>query len=75
MLSSAKLIKIKTCANMHTSVNSMKTWDINPYSEYREKYAKAEDMEDAPEESSSDEELSEAESNLSDDAMAGPVDP
>ncbi|KAK1377212.1 Ubiquitin-conjugating enzyme E2 D/E [Heracleum sosnowskyi] len=39
------------------------------------KYAKAEDMEDAPEESSSDEELSEAESNSSDEAMAGPVDP
>lgn len=53
----------------------MLTWDTNLYSEYCEKYAKAEDIEDAPEESSSDEELSEAESHSSDEAMAGPVDP
>lgn len=67
------LICIKSSASIHTSV--IETWDINPYSEYCEKYAKAEDIEDAPEESSSEEELSDAESNSSDEAMAGPVDP
>lgn len=45
------------------------------YPEYCEKYAKAVDVGEAPEENSSDEELSEAEYDSSDEAMAGPVDP
>lgn len=40
-----------------------------------DKYAKAEDVGEAPEESLSDEEQSDTESYSSDDAMAGPVDP
>lgn len=43
--------------------------------EFREKYAKAEDIEAAPDENSSDEEMSEDEYNSSDDAMAGKADP
>ncbi|KAL1830292.1 hypothetical protein DCAR_0209732 [Daucus carota subsp. sativus] len=44
--------------------------------EYCEKYAKAEDVGEAPEESSSDDEMSEAEYDSSDEVMAaGPVDP
>ncbi|KAK1376871.1 Ubiquitin-conjugating enzyme E2 5 [Heracleum sosnowskyi] len=44
--------------------------------EYCEKYAKAEDAGEAPEESSSDDEMSEAEYDSSDEVMAaGPVDP
>lgn len=45
------------------------------YAEYCEKYAKAEDVGAAPEEKSSDEELSEDEYDSSDDAVVGPVDP
>ncbi|CAN4111569.1 unnamed protein product [Withania somnifera] len=43
--------------------------------EYCQKYAKPEDVGAAPEEKSSDEELSEAEYDSADDAVAGPVDP
>lgn len=46
------------------------------YPEYCQKYAKPEDVgAGAPEEKSSDEELSEAEYDSADDAVAGPVDP
>lgn len=46
------------------------------YAEYCEKYAKPEDVGAVPEENSSDEELSEAEYESGDEAMAaGPVDP
>lgn len=46
------------------------------YSEFCQKYAKPEDVgAAAPEEKSSDEELSEAEYDSADDAVAGPVDP
>lgn len=48
----------------------------NTFSEYCEKYAKAEDAGEAPEENSSDDEMSEAEYDSSDEVMAaGPVDP
>lgn len=43
--------------------------------EYCEKYAKPEDAGAAPEEKSSDEEMSEDEYDSSDEAMVGPVDP
>lgn len=43
--------------------------------EYSEKYAKAEDIEAAPDANSSEEEMSEDEYNSSDDAMAGKADP
>ena len=46
------------------------------WTEYCEKYAKAEDVGALPEEKSSDEELSEDEYDSGDDDMAaGPVDP
>lgn len=46
------------------------------WTEYCEKYAKAEDVGAVPEEKSSDEELSEDEYDSGDDDMtAGPVDP
>lgn len=46
------------------------------HSEYREKYAKPEDIGAAPEEKSSDEELSEDESDdSSDEQVAGKADP
>lgn len=43
--------------------------------EYCQKYAKPEDVGAVPEDKSSDEELSEAEYDSDDEAMAGPVDP
>lgn len=43
--------------------------------EYCLKYAKAEDVGAAPEEKSSDEEMTEDEYESSDDAVVGPVDP
>lgn len=43
--------------------------------EYCEKYAKAEDIGAAPEGEQSDEELSEDESDTSEDQMAGKADP
>lgn len=43
--------------------------------EYSEKYAKPEDIEAAPDEKSSDEEMSEDEYNSSDGAVAGKADP
>lgn len=43
--------------------------------EYREKYAKPEDIGAAPEEKSSDEEPSEDEYDSEDEEMAGPSDP
>ena len=43
--------------------------------EYREKYAKPEDIGAAAEEESSDEELSEDESDTSDEQIAGQADP
>lgn len=50
------------------------TWDAC-YPEYCQKYAKPEDVGASPEEQSSDEELSDAEYDSDDEAMAGPVDP
>jgi hypothetical protein len=44
-------------------------------SEYCEKYAKAEDIGAPPEDKSSDEELSEDESDSSDEQVAGKADP
>ena len=45
------------------------------FTEYCEKFAKAEDVGGAPEEQSSDEELSEDEYDSGDDAVAGQADP
>ena len=47
----------------------------SPQPEYCEKYAKPEDIGAAPEEKSSDEELSEDEYESLDDEMAGQADP
>lgn len=48
----------------------------NNFSEYCEKYAKAEDAGEAPEENSSNDEMSEVEYDSGDEVMAaGPVDP
>ena len=48
---------------------------LAPQPEYCEKYAKPEDIGAAPEEKSSDEELSEDEYESLDDEMAGQADP
>ena len=55
----------------------LSTWCLHAlYPEFCQKYAKPEDVgAAAPEEKSSDEELSEAEYDSADDAVAGPVDP
>lgn len=59
--------------NFEHSLASCLCWPYHP--EYREKYAKPEDIGAAAEDKSSDEELSEDESDSGDEQVVGQADP
>lgn len=61
---------------MQPTLDLTDTFIVLPYHpEYREKYAKPEDIGAIPEDKSSDEELSEDDSDSSDEQVAGQADP